>query len=146
LQCYKKNSKDGGKYFQFSCQNKQDCNNFLSNLKKVHFFVLINSRKSEKKNVNQASFIQTHITQCYLKSYICLNIIVNDSFFWKTPERPPALGPAHLAPLTVCWDGFYLDISWDTKCNIKLVVLKFRYFEKGTKIWKNIPPCFDVTK
>lgn len=47
------------------------------------------------------------------------NIIVNDSFFWKTPERPPALGPSHLVPLTVCWNGVYLDISKDTKCNIE---------------------------
>lgn len=43
-------------------------------------------------------------------------------FSEKTPERPPALGPAHLAPppsthcLLKC---VLLDIPRDTKCNMK---------------------------
>jgi len=60
-------------------------------------------------------------------------------FSEKTLERPPALGPAHLGPppLTVCVE---MGFTWkflgtqNVTSNQILVVLKFRYFEKDTKI------------
>jgi len=118
-------------------------------LKKVHFFSFWWIVGKVKKNVNQASFIQTHITQCYLKSYICLNIIVNDSFFWKNSWAPTCPWPRPFSPPPpLCVEmGFTWTLlgTQNVTPNQILVVLKFRYFEKDTKIWKNIPPCFDVT-
>ena len=55
-------------------------------------------------------------------------------FSEKTPERPPALGPAHLAPPTpLCVEMGFTWTLLGTQ-NVTLVVLKFRYFEKDTKI------------
>ena len=93
-------------------------------LKKSTFFSFWWIVGKVKKNVNQASFIQTHITQCYLKSYICLNIIVNDSFFWKNSWAPTCPWPRPFKPPSpLCWNGFYLDIARDTKCNIIVLTL-----------------------
>ena len=58
-------------------------------------------------------------------------------FSEKTPERPPALGPAHLAPPPLCVEmGFTWTLlgTQNVTPNQILVVLKFRYFEKDTKI------------
>ena len=58
-------------------------------------------------------------------------------FSEKTPERPPALGPAHLSPHPHCVEmGFTWTLlgTQNVTPNQILVVLKFRYFEKDTKI------------